>query len=279
MNRIGESLRLALAGFGACSLIAGTALADDASPWSNDLRSAARLIAGSAPREGAPLRAGIEIKMQPGFKTYWRYPGDAGVPPRFDFTGSDNVRTAKILWPAPHAFDDESGTSIGYKDTVTFPVQITPREPGRPVTLRLKIDYAVCEKLCIPAEGRAELGLPRGASEFDGAIAAAEAKIPKPVAPGDIGLKAVRVSGALKPLVMLDLAAPNGEAYEIFVEGPNTEWAIPLPKPAPGAPAGRRHYEFVLDGVPPGVDPMGRFALTFTIVGKDRAVETTTHLD
>ena len=107
--------------------------------------------------DAGTLRAGIEIKLQPGWKTYWRYPGDTGVPPRFDFAGSDNLGTAKVLYPAPHSFSDEAGTSIGYKDSVIFPVHVTPRDPSKPVTLTLKIDYAVCEKLCIPAEGTREL--------------------------------------------------------------------------------------------------------------------------
>ena len=74
---------------------ASPAIAADASPWDQDLRSAARLIAASAADESGNrvLRAGVEIKLLPGWKTYWRYPGDAGVPPVFDFAASDNVRS------------------------------------------------------------------------------------------------------------------------------------------------------------------------------------------
>ncbi len=72
------------------------------------------------------LRAGIEIKLQPGWKTYWRYPGDSGVPPQFDFAGSENLASAEVLYPAPHSFKDEAGTSIGYKETVVFPVASRP---------------------------------------------------------------------------------------------------------------------------------------------------------
>ena len=100
--------------------------------------------------------------MQPGWKTYWRYPGDSGVPPRFDFSGSENLAAAKVLYPAPHLFTDESGNSLGYKDSVTFPLQVTPKQKGKPVTLRLKLDYAICEKLCVPAQGSAELALAAG---------------------------------------------------------------------------------------------------------------------
>ena len=95
--------------------------------------------------------------MLPGWHTYWRYPGDSGVPPRFSFSGSDNLATAKVLFPAPHAFTDEAGTTIGYKGNVILPLRVFPRQKDKPVTLRAKIDYAVCEKLCVPVEAKVEL--------------------------------------------------------------------------------------------------------------------------
>jgi DsbC/DsbD-like thiol-disulfide interchange protein len=252
----------------------------DASAWSNDTRSSVRLIAGANTGDGPRLRAGIEIKLQPGWKTYWRYPGDSGVPPRFDFTGSENLLRAKVLYPAPHLFTDETGNSIGYKTNVIFPVQITPRQPGKPVTLKLKLDYAVCEKLCIPAEARAELGIAANVgSTNDAALTAAEARVPKEINAADIGLTARRINDARKPLVAIDLAAEPNKAVAVFVEGPSAEWALPIPAAAQGAPPGRRHFGFELDGLPPGVDPKGRFELTFTVIEGDKAVEVKTHLD
>src|SRR5438477_3704969 len=87
--------------------------AADASAWDGEARAAVRLIAGSASsaKRATLVRAGIEVKLGPGWKTYWRYPGDSGVPPRFDFAQSDNVRSVTVRWPAPHAFTDESGRS------------------------------------------------------------------------------------------------------------------------------------------------------------------------
>ena len=255
---------------------ASSATAQQASEWSADLRSQMRLIGGGA-QDGARL-AGVEIKLQPGWKTYWRYPGDSGVPPRFEFTGSDNLLRAQVLWPAPHAFTDEAGTSIGYKERVVFPVRVLPRDPSKPVTLKFKLDYAVCEKLCIPAEGKAELTLPPNAAA-DPEIAKALAQVPKVVEPATVQFSAKRVTSTTKPLVFIDLAAPGTDRVEVFAEGPNSEWALPIPKPALGAPAGRRHFEMTLDGLPPGVDPKGPFELTFTVVGGERPVEFTTRLD
>lgn len=269
MNSIRDYGRFAVA-LAAAIVTAAPALAADTSPWSDDIRSSVRLISGSI-RDGM-LTAGIEVKLQPGWKTYWRYPGDSGVPPRFDFSGSSNVASADVLYPAPHAFTDETGTSIGYKDRVIFPVSIKPGNPAKPVTLKLKIDYAVCEKVCIPAEGNAALAIGKSA-EANKDLAAFQARVPKRVSPQDAGLTLRRTGGKL---VGLDIASPEKQ-LEVFVEGPKADWALPIPKSAAGDPPGR--FSFELDGLPPGTDPNGKLDLTFTIVSPERAIEITTRLD
>src|SRR5215831_39301 len=132
--------------------ICSPAAAADASAWDGGPRAAVRLIAAS-PSQTAPggaLRAGIEIRLGSGWKTYWRYAGDSGVPPRFRFDRSENVRDVAVLFPAPHGFNDEGGESIGYKDGVILPLHVLPREAGKPVLLRLDLDYAICSNLCVP---------------------------------------------------------------------------------------------------------------------------------
>ena len=95
------------------------------------MRSAIRLIAGSSKADDAVLRAGIEVKLRPGWKTYLALSGRrSGVPPHFDFSGSENLKKADVLYPAPHLFTDETGQSLGYKDTVIFPVVVSPSAAG-----------------------------------------------------------------------------------------------------------------------------------------------------
>jgi DsbC/DsbD-like thiol-disulfide interchange protein len=246
--------------------------------------SSIRLIAGAGHNAAGQLRAGVEISMKPGWKTYWRYPGDSGVPPRFDFSGSTNLASATVLWPAPHMFRDESGKSIGYKGNAIFPLVVTPKQKGEPVTLKLKIDYAVCEKLCVPAEGEATLtldGTSGGKSGNDDALlTAAEAQVPQPVSAAAAGLTVKRIGGKQKPMVVVDLPAPrDGKARDIFVEGPTADWALPIPATVPDAPAGRSRYGFELDGLPAGIDPKEPVQLTFTIVGGDRPIEVKTRLE
>lgn len=274
--RIGATV----AACGIALLLGAPARAADASPWVEDNYSGIRLIAGASKSGADSLRAGVEIKMQPGWHTYWRYPGDSGVPPRFSFFGSDNVANVKVLYPAPHAFTDEAGTTIGYKGNVILPLRVVPLQKDKPVTLRAKIDYAVCEKLCVPVEAKVELTLPPKGGADNAALDAAEARVPRLVSAAAAGLTAKRASDdKVKPLVFVDLAAPAGEPVQVFVEGPTSEWALPIPKPAQGAPPGRAHFGFELDGLPPGVNPRGPFELTFTIVAGDRATEVKTHLD
>src|SRR3954470_5703711 len=136
-------IRAAL-GIAAILSVACTAIdvrAGDSSPWQQDTHSAIRLLAGS--RSGAVLLGGIGIQLQPGWKTYWRNPGDSGVPPRFDFSKSDNVEAVTVLWPAPMKFNDGAGgTAVGYGKQVVLPLRILAKHTDRPVTLRAEINYA-----------------------------------------------------------------------------------------------------------------------------------------
>ena len=275
-------LRYLVCGFAAGVIATSSAHATETSPWQTDTYSAIRLIAGEH-FANARWGAGIEIRLDPGWKTYWRYPGDSGVPPRFDFTQSTNVQSVKLLWPAPHRFTDESGNSIGYKDDVIFPIEITPQDPQKPVTLRLALDYAVCEKLCVPAKGNAELAVSEAAIPTTGlALSAAAERVPKRAEVGDgatVGIRAVRrETQDGHDRVVVDVAAPAADPVELFAEGPTSDWALPLPEPVSAAPAGLRRFAFELDGLPPGAKADGA-VLTLTLVAGDHALEVNAKLD
>lgn len=264
----------------ALTLLGGAAYAADASPWDADARAGVRLIAGNRHAGDAGLRAGIEIKLAPGWKTYWRYPGDSGVPPRFDFAELQNVKSIAIEWPAPHRHLDESGATIVYTDDVVFPLRVVPQDPGKPVKLSLKVGYAVCDKLCVPADGHAELLLDGAPSAFDAALTAADAQVPKPAKLGDAAPLAVRAvrreAGGDHPRIIVDVAGPD--PVDLFAEGPSPDWALPLPEPIAGAPAGLRRFAFMVDGVPPGAKTEGAL-LTFTLTSGAGAIEVKAHLD
>ena len=252
--------------------------ADDTSPWQRDAHSAVRLLAGS--RSGGVLLGGIAFQLQPGWKTYWRTPGDSGVPPRFDFSRSDNVEAVTVLWPAPTKFDDGAGGhSLGYKQQVVLPLRIVAKNADKPVTLRAAISYAVCEKLCIPVEASSELTFASVASTEDATLSAALDAVPKPANIGDpnpLTIRDVKRDG--KSGVLVDVTAPEGQAVSLFVEGPTPDWALPIPKPLEHNPPGVKRFVFALDGLPPDARPDGA-ALKFTLIGADRAYEFNTNLE
>jgi DsbC/DsbD-like thiol-disulfide interchange protein len=254
------------------SSLATEARAEDASPWQRDGHSAVRLLAGS--RSGAVLLGGIALQLQPGWKTYWRTPGDSGVPPRFDFSKSENIEAVTVMWPAPTKFDDGAGGySLGYRDQVVLPLRIVAKNTDKPVTLRAGINYAVCEKLCIPVEANAELAFTSVASTEDSSLFAALDTVPKPANVGDpnpLTIRDVKRNG--KSTVLVDVVSPDAKELALFVEGPTPDWGLPVPKLLEHSPPGVKRFAFELAGLPPGVNPEGA-ALKLTLVGGDHSYE------
>ena len=112
----------------------------------------------------AAIPLALHIVLQPGWKTYWRSPGDAGYPPQIDVAGSTNVARADLMWPVPHRFQLFGLQTFGYGDEVAFPLMVTPQKPGAPVTLKAKLRYLVCEQICVPQDSDVALDLPAGAA-------------------------------------------------------------------------------------------------------------------
>src|SRR6266702_161983 len=260
------------------SLMSLEARAEDASPWQRDGHSAVRLLAGS--RSGAVLLGGIAFQLEPGWKTYWRTPGDSGVPPRFDFSKSDNIEAVTVLWPAPTKFDYGFGCySLGDHRQVVLPLRIVSKNADRPVTLCADINYAACEKLCIPVEASAELAITSVARTEDSALFAALDTVPKPANVGDpnpLTIRDVKRDG--KSTVLVDVVVPDTRAVNLFVEGPTPDWALPVPKLLEHSPPGVKRFAFELEGLPPGTNPEGA-ALKLTLVGGDRAYEFNINLE
>ncbi len=268
-------------GFAATVLVSSLTMearAQDASPWQRDGHSAVRLLAGS--RSGAVLLGGIAFQLQPGWKTYWRTPGDSGVPPRFDFSKSDNIDAVTVLWPAPAKFDDGAGGhSMGYHDGIVLPLRIVAKNADKPVTLRADIYYAVCEKICIPVQTTAELPFTSVASTEDSALFAALDTVPKPANVGDpnpLTIRDVKRDG--KSTVLVDVVSPDPGNVNLFVEGPTPDWGLPVPKLLEHSPHGVKRFAFELDGMPPGTNPEGA-ALKLTLVGGEHSYEFNINLE
>jgi DsbC/DsbD-like thiol-disulfide interchange protein len=278
----GLDRRALIAGIGAaaCGMVpSGATAAPGASAWAVGLHSRIRLTDAGLAKAGGPHIAVIEIALDRGFKTYWRSPGDSGVPPTFAFDGSQNATDIKVHFPAPARFDDGAGGhAIGYvRNLVELPVTFRRIDASKPATLNLRMDYAVCEKICVPASGAASLVIPPSQA----AAARAAALVGT--------LPAAMPLGAADPLAVLKLVPagkaetfranvrlPGMEGADLFVEAP-APWVFDTAAPVreQGGVA-----SFAVTAIDKDKSPDCRgVEITMTLVQGNRAVETTTWLD
>lgn len=137
--------------------------AEAASAWESGPKAKVRLIAATtAVGELEALPLGVEVKLEPGWKTYWRSPGDAGIPPQVDFTDSTNVAASDFRWPVPARFKYYDLETFGYSKEVVFPINVKLERPGEPAQLRARVDMLVCDDVCIPHTMNVSLDLPGG---------------------------------------------------------------------------------------------------------------------
>ena len=257
--------------------------AGSATSWVSKNHATTRLVADTAPWQNKQeaLVAGIHIKLDKGWKTYWRYPGDSGLPPRFDWSGSRNLKSARLLWPAPKRLLDSAGTSIGYKKEVVFPVLIEPVKASQPIELNLKMEFAVCADICIPAEADLQLKVGKGgifSSSYASLLSRYLERVPQKKAPGSsTGLSVSHTEAQLTgkaPYLTVDARFPGGvKGADLFIEGPEGFYlapAQPVGKPGEGT------VRFKVD-LTKGDDPKdlkGR-TVTLTLVSKASQAETT----
>lgn len=118
----------------------------------------AEILPGWETERGTQM-AGLRLTLAPGWKTYWRAPGDAGIPPQFDWSASGNMKAVDTYWPRPKVFRQNGMRTIGYENEVVLPLELTPASPGTPITLRGRMELGVCHDICMPMalELRADL--------------------------------------------------------------------------------------------------------------------------
>jgi DsbC/DsbD-like thiol-disulfide interchange protein len=110
----------------------------------------AEVLQGWRTDHGSVMMA-LHLSLTPGWKTYWRSPGDAGIPPMFNWSESDNLGQVRIHWPRPAVFLTNGMTSIGYHDELVLPFEVFAVDPGQPIRLDLRLDLGVCKDICLPA--------------------------------------------------------------------------------------------------------------------------------
>ena len=175
-------------------------LATTASPiWaqSNDIVPATGEILPGWVRNDGTHMAAVKITLAPGWKTYWRTPGDAGIPPQFDWSGSGNLRgNVGIIWPTPEVQKQNGMRTIGYSDQVVLPITLAPRRNGKPVKLRATVDIGVCKDICVPYQLKLGATLDSSSTTPTPAIAAALAA--RPYAAAEAGVS--KATCTLRPI-------------------------------------------------------------------------------
>lgn len=228
-----------------------------ASEWALAAESRVRLIAAATAvgREGT-AKLGLQILLSPGWKTYWRSPGDAGLPPELDWTGSENLASAEVFWPAPRRFSEYGIETVGYEGEVVLPIVAKAAEAARALALRVRVDYLVCKEICVLREADLALDLPKGPGGPSGFVHLIERYAS--AVPGDgtaHGLSVERVETSLSAgAAVLRIVAKSAlplEAPDVFVEGEEPLW-FGAPQVALSEGGMRAVLTLPVEGIPEG---------------------------
>ncbi|GKY86290.1 protein-disulfide reductase DsbD domain-containing protein [Sinisalibacter aestuarii] len=250
------------------------------------LLAAAPLIAGDAPATPAKVEllpgwrsgggthmAALRITLDDGWKTYWRAPGEAGLPPQFDWSGSENLADLRLHWPVPDVFTTNGMTTLGYHHELVLPVEVVPADPAADVVLDGALTMGICQDICMPFQTDVSATLPRDQGEPDMRIAFALDR--RPDTEAEAGLVSARcsvepIADGLRVTAKIDLP-PVGPREMTVVETPDPAIWV--------SEAVTRRAENMLtataDLVPPDTRPfdLDTQALRFTVLSQGRAVD------
>nr|WP_319947575.1 protein-disulfide reductase DsbD domain-containing protein [uncultured Shimia sp.] len=243
-----------------------------ASAQSYDLVVQADVLPGWRAENGQHTAA-IRISLNPGWKTYWRAPGDAGIPPTFVWRGSKNIRDIQIAWPTPDVMDQNGMRSIGYHDEVILPVTITPNDPSKPIRLKSRMDIGVCRDICVPQRLTVTGDLGAEQTKRDGRIAAALADRPYSEKEAKVKQVTCRISPAkdgLDVLVKVKMPSAGGEEVAVIETNDPRVWVAEAATSRNGGTLTARTQMVHVDGKGFMLD---RSAMRITVLGTSHAVD------
>lgn len=161
------------------------------------------------------VMAGLRITLDRGWKTYWRAPGEAGIPPYFDWSGSENLDQVTIHWPNPKVFHSAGMRIIAYSGDVVIPIELTPKHPG-PIQLDLNLDMGICRDICMPMTYRFQADLGPGTRRNPQIIAAL---LDQPRAGSGLACTLTPTDSGLRLTV-----EANHPPADLVIETPDAEW-------------------------------------------------------
>jgi DsbC/DsbD-like thiol-disulfide interchange protein len=224
-----------------------------ATQWVSLHDARVRLVAGPAAGDSKAYLAGVEVELAEGWKTYWRMPGDAGVPPMFDWSKSINTAAVTVLYPAPMRMQEAAAQTVGYKKSVMFPVEVKPLDPAKPVVLDLQMELGICRDICIPGEVQLSLTIPPVGLSGASPVKAWLERVPRPQSlrgAGDPELKGVTAMlEGPSPRLLVEVAFPGGaNTADVFIEAPDGVY-VPMTKRLPDGPGGVARFEVDLSRI------------------------------
>jgi len=217
-------------------------------------------------------QAALRLTLADGWKTYWRAPGDSGIPPRIDWGRSQNLGGATITWPAPEVFDQDGTRTIGYKHQLVLPIRIAPAKTDKPVRLKGRIDFGVCSDICIPADLRFDHELDAAAPR-NPAIAAAIAA--RPLSEHEAGVTSATCRlepgpDGLRVTATVNVPPTGGDEMLVFEPSDPAIWASEAKVSRKGGVLTATSDLIHTDGKAYALDRSG---LRMTVLGRSRAVD------
>ncbi|NRB33557.1 MAG: hypothetical protein HRU31_02215 [Rhodobacteraceae bacterium] len=229
-----------------------------------------RVIDGGKARDGSHVGA-LHVTLAPGWKTYWRAPGDAGIPPEFSFAGSENVEAVDIAWPTPDVFDQNGMTSIGYDTELVLPLHIMPYDAGLPLHLSGEVSLGICKDVCIPGHVSFD-GVLDPAADRSPTIVAALADRPYSAHEAGVTRSACRLAPGphgMQVTATIDMPPAGGVETVVFEPSDPMIWA----SQAEVTRQGNRLIARADLGHPDGGFALDRSGLRITVLGRDHAVD------
>lgn len=216
--------------------------------------------------------AAISLTLAPSWKTYWRAPGEAGIPPLFDWSGSENVKSVAIHWPSPQVFHTNGMETVGYHDVLVLPIEITPRDPAAPIALRAQMDLGVCKDICMPAAVQLQADLGTAGAADPTIRAALKARPHSGAEAGVVQIACVvdPIADGLRVTATLTMPPRSAEEVVVFEAGAPSVWVSESVTSRKGGVLTSVAEMVESSGAPFALD---RSKVTVTVLGAERSVE------
>lgn len=217
--------------------------------------------------------AALRIRLADGWKTYWRAPGDAGIPPSLNWRGSGNLSGVRFHWPVPDVFDAGGVRTIGYVRELILPMTLVTKDPGQPISLKGKLHLGVCQEVCMPMDATVSVNLPATGKQAVAPIKRALRQ--RPDTAREAGVKraicAVKpISDGLRVTVTLDMPKIGPDEAVVVETADRSVWVSQVATGRKG-----RILTAVADLVPGSGKPftLSRSDLRMTVLAAGRGVD------